>query len=186
MSWGHSLSSRPVFYPHSQKNHLSCKLCLPLLTISHCLSMHLILGYESKLLSYEALHSSSVSSSMCSKPQRPTSTCLHISVWTLLECPTSASLRTCSVPQSYLTLWDPIDCSSQAPLSMGFPRQEYWSGWPFPSPGNLSDPGIEPTCPTWQADSLSLCHLGSHFTFHRSSNPFIPKCQSVNQYANPQ
>ena len=35
----------------------------------------------------------------------------------------------------------------QAPLSMGFPRQEYWSGLPFPSPGDLSDPGIEPGSP---------------------------------------
>ena len=33
----------------------------------------------------------------------------------------------------------------QAPLSMGFPRQEYWSGFPFPSPGDLPDPGIKPT-----------------------------------------
>ena len=31
----------------------------------------------------------------------------------------------------------------QAPLSMGFPRQEYWNGWPFPSPGDLPDPGVE-------------------------------------------
>ena len=35
----------------------------------------------------------------------------------------------------------------QAPLSMGFSRQEYWSGLPFPSPGNLPDPGIEPRSP---------------------------------------
>ena len=34
----------------------------------------------------------------------------------------------------------------QAPLSMGFPRQEYWSGLPFPSPEDLPDPGTEPTC----------------------------------------
>ena len=45
--------------------------------------------------------------------------------------------------QSYLTLCNPTDCS----LSMGFPRQEYWSGLPFPSPGNLPDPGIEPRSP---------------------------------------
>ena len=38
---------------------------------------------------------------------------------------------------------DPMDCS-QAPLSMGFARQEYWSGLPFLSPGDLPDPGIEP------------------------------------------
>ena len=44
---------------------------------------------------------------------------------------------------------------------MGFPRQEYWSG--FPSPGNLPEPGIKPRSPAWQADSLPLSHLGSHF-----------------------
>ena len=42
----------------------------------------------------------------------------------------------------------------QAPLSMGFPRQEYWKGLPFPSPGDLPDPGIEPKSPALQADSL--------------------------------
>ena len=42
----------------------------------------------------------------------------------------------------------------QAPLPMGFSRQEYWSGLPSPSPGDLPDPGIEPRTPAWQADSL--------------------------------
>ena len=42
----------------------------------------------------------------------------------------------------------------QAPLSMGFSRQEYWSGLPFPSPGDLPDPGIEPRSLALQADSL--------------------------------
>ena len=42
----------------------------------------------------------------------------------------------------------------QAPLSVGFTRQEYWSGLPFPSPGDLSDPGTEPGSPELQADSL--------------------------------
>ena len=42
----------------------------------------------------------------------------------------------------------------QAPLSMGFSRQECWSGLPFPSPGDLPDPGIEPGSPTLQADAL--------------------------------
>ena len=37
---------------------------------------------------------------------------------------------------------------------MGFSRPEYWSGWPFPSPGDLPNPGIKPRCPTLQADSL--------------------------------
>ena len=42
----------------------------------------------------------------------------------------------------------------QAPLSMGLPRQEYWSGLPWPSPGDLPNPGIEPGSPTGQVDSL--------------------------------
>ena len=41
------------------------------------------------------------------------------------------------------------------PLSTAFPRQEYWSGYPFPSPRDLPDPGMEPGSPTLQADSLS-------------------------------
>ena len=45
-----------------------------------------------------------------------------------------------------------VDC--QAPGSMGFSRQEYWSGLPCPPPGNLPDPGIEPRSPSLQADSL--------------------------------
>ena len=44
--------------------------------------------------------------------------------------------------------------ASQAPLSMEFSRQEYWNGLPFLSPGDLSDPGIEPGFPALQADSL--------------------------------
>ena len=42
----------------------------------------------------------------------------------------------------------------QASLSMGFSRQEYWSGLPFPSPGDLPDPGIEPRSPALQAEAL--------------------------------
>ena len=50
-----------------------------------------------------------------------------------------------------VTLWT-VAC--QPPLSMGFFRQEYWSGLPFPSPGDLPDPGIEPRSPTLQVDVL--------------------------------
>ena len=49
----------------------------------------------------------------------------------------------------------------QAPLSMGSSRQEYWSRLPFPSPGDLPDPGIEPRSPALQAKSLPLSHQGS-------------------------
>ena len=48
----------------------------------------------------------------------------------------------------------------QAPLSMEFSRQEYWSGLPFPSPGDLPDPGIELRSPTLQADTLPSEPLG--------------------------
>ena len=54
--------------------------------------------------------------------------------------------------QLFATLWT---VAHSAPLPMGFSRQGYWSGLPFPSPGNLSNPGIEPRSPTLQADALT-------------------------------
>ena len=59
-----------------------------------------------------------------------------------------------------------MDCGPQAPLSMGFPRQEYWSGLPFPPPGDLPDPGIEPespVSPAMQVDSLPAEILGKSY-----------------------
>ena len=53
----------------------------------------------------------------------------------------------------FATLWT---VALQAPLSMGFPRQEYWSGLPFPLPGDLPNPGIEPMSPELQVDSLPV------------------------------
>ena len=71
-----------------------------------------------------------------------------------------------SVAQSCLTLATPQTIARQAPPSMGFSRQEYWSGLTFPSPGDLHNPGIEPRSPALQADVLpaELCrklHQGS-------------------------
>ena len=70
--------------------------------------------------------------------------------------------RVCLVAQSCptlsVTLWTAV---CQASLSMGFSRQEYWSGLPFPSPGDLSDPRFEPTSPpspALQVDSLPTEH----------------------------
>ena len=48
----------------------------------------------------------------------------------------------------------PWTVAYRVPLSMGFSRQEHWSGLPFPSPGDLSNPGIEPRSPTLWADAL--------------------------------
>ena len=59
------------------------------------------------------------------------------------------------------SLATPQTVACQAPLSMGFPRQEFWSGLLFPSPGDLPDPGIKPTLPALQMDSLQLNHQGS-------------------------
>ena len=56
--------------------------------------------------------------------------------------------------KSSLSLCDPMDCSPPGCFVHEFSRQEYWSGLPFPSPGNLPDPGIEPR--SLQADSLSF------------------------------
>ena len=55
--------------------------------------------------------------------------------------------------QLFATIWA---VAHQASLSLGFPRQEYWSGLPFPPPGDLPDPGMEPVSLVSQADSLSI------------------------------
>ena len=62
----------------------------------------------------------------------------------------------CVRAKSFLTF-----VAHQAPLSMEFSRQEYWSGSPCPPPGDLPDPRTEPTSPALQADSLLLNHPGS-------------------------
>ena len=64
----------------------------------------------------------------------------------------------CSVVSASVTLWT---VAFQATLSMGFFRQKYWSWLPFPSPGKLPDPGIEPASPVspaLQADFYLLSH----------------------------
>ena len=64
----------------------------------------------------------------------------------------------------------PWTIAGQAPLSMGFSRQEYWSGLPFPPPGDLLNPGIEPVppaSPAWAGKfltALPLCQLGNPYS----------------------
>ena len=72
----------------------------------------------------------------------------------------------CLVTKSRLTLFDPMDYSHHAPLSMGFPRQQFWSGLPFPPLGDLPDPGIGPASPALQVDYLPLNHQGSLRQLH--------------------
>ena len=69
-----------------------------------------------------------------------------------IEAPSSSNTYLLfSLSDSFVTPWT-VAC--EAPLSMKFPREEYWSGLLFPSPGDLPDPGIEPASPAFQADSL--------------------------------
>ena len=70
-------------------------------------------------------------------------------------CMRAQSLQSCVTLQ---ILWI-ITC--QAPLSLEFSRQEYWSGLLCPPPGDLPDPGIKPVSPALQVDSLLLSHQGS-------------------------
>ena len=66
----------------------------------------------------------------------------------------------CLVAKSCLTAASRV-IASQASLCLGFPKHEYWSGLPFPSPGDLPDPGMEPVSPVRHGDSSLLHHLVS-------------------------
>ena len=87
------------------------------------------------------------------------------------------------LPQLFVTPWN-VAC--QAPLSMGFSRQEYWSGWQFPSLEDRPNPGIELTSPSFQADSLptespgnvNLCLLLLRFAPKKMSFS-LPICQII-------
>ena len=67
------------------------------------------------------------------------------------------------VAKSCLTVATPWTVVHRTPLYIGFSRQEYWSGQPFPSPGHLPKPGIEPGSPALQADSLLTELWGKYF-----------------------
>ena len=75
---------------------------------------------------------------------------LHLRPWHRLTLGSGVSLVAKSCP----TLAAPWTVACQAPRSVGFSRQEYWSGLPFPFPGNLPNPGVKPRSPALQADSL--------------------------------
>ena len=64
---------------------------------------------------------------------------------------------------SFVTPWI---VAHQTPLSMGFPRQEHWTGLPFPSPGNLPDAGMKTVSSVLQVDSLPLSYLGSKLEYY--------------------
>ena len=93
-------------------------------------------------------------------------------------CVRAQSLQSC---QLFATPWT---VASQTPLSMGFSRQEYWSGLPCPPPGDLPDPEIEPASPAslaLHADSLPLSHKGSPVT--AAILPQTPLCISIQSHS---
>ena len=69
------------------------------------------------------------------------------------------------------TLVTPWAVAPQTPPSVGFPRQKYWSGLPFPSPGDLPDPGIEPRSPMLQADSFFFFFFCRQILYQLSRRP---------------
>ena len=73
-------------------------------------------------------------------------------------------MKSLSRVQLFATPWT---VAHQAPPSMGFSRQEYWSGLPFPSPGDLPHLGIEPGSPALWADALTSEPPGKHVNFVR-------------------
>ena len=91
--------------------------------------------------------------------------------------------------QSCPTLCDPTDCRPPGSSVHGIPRQEYWSGLPFPSPGDLPNPGIEPGSLAWQADALPLNHQGSYVAYPMkiqgwcwSSNTLATWCKELTHW----
>ena len=82
------------------------------------------------------------------------------------------SAQSCLIPKT---------AAHQASLSMGFSMQEYWNGLPFPPPGDLPNPGIEPTYPvssSLQADILLLTHLGSPQSLQREEQSLTVESKS--------
>ena len=75
--------------------------------------------------------------------------------------------KSCPTPKT------PWTVTHQAPLSMRFFKHEYWNALPFPSPGDLPHPGIEPTSPAVQADSLPMSHWGSHMLSGVIIKPYL-------------
>ena len=93
-------------------------------------------------------------------PPISSETLLYLLPYFLYESESEKKVKSLSYVWLFATLWA---VAHQAPLPMGFSRREYWSGLPFPSPGDLPDPGIEPRSPALQADTLTSEPPGRFF-----------------------
>ena len=94
------------------------------------------------------------------KVQSPKTVTLEMRVLIHEVCGGSLVIKSCPIS---VTPWT---VAHQAPLPMGFSRPGYWSGLPFPSPGDLPNPGIDPGSPALQADSLPTELQISNWYFH--------------------
>ena len=83
---------------------------------------------------------------------------------------TQVKVKSLSRVRLFATPWT---VAYQSPQSMEFSRQEYWSGLPFPSPGDLPDPGIKPESPTLQADALPSEPPGKSLTLKKITDKYI-------------
>ena len=84
--------------------------------------------------------------------------------------------------QSYPTLCDLIDCSPSGSSVHGILQQEYWSGWPRPSPGDLPDPGIEPTSltsPAWVLLPLATPRMPVHIYIYTVNIQILVKSKAT-------
>ena len=106
----------------------------------------------------------------------------HCAIW-----PLSVKVKLLSGVRLFATSWT---VAYQPPLSMGFSRQEYWSGLSFRSPGDLPDPGIEPRSPALQADALpseppgkpfGCCFTSNSSLFPTSSLPSVATAPCISQ-----
>jgi len=112
---------------------------------SHEITRHLLLGRKAMTNLDSVLKSRDIT--------LPTNVCIvkaMVFPVVMYGCEKVKEGKKSEVTQSCLTLCDPWTVACQAPPSMGFSRQEYWNGLPFPSPGDLPDPGIEPGLPYYR------------------------------------
>ena len=109
-------------------------------------SVHGIL--QARILEWVAVSFSRISSRPRDQTQVSCNAGRRFNLWATRE----AKVKLLSCVRLFAAPWT---VAYQAPISMAFSRQEYWSGLPFPSPGNLPDPGIEPRSPAMQADALT-------------------------------
>ena len=113
------------------------------------------------------------------KPQTP----LSLSYFQLFHQSCSHTFVVVNYSLSHVQLFlAPWTIAHQAPLSMGFPKQEYWSGLPFPFPGYLSWPRIEPMSPALQLDSLPLRHPGSAFSYIPRLEVMVPNQRHLSKF----